>query len=348
MSKRKPKKNQGRKGRAGRSRKFSRLAGFALVAFIIAWGWAGVWFVHHPRKWIERKCESYPAVLTAALTWIGNPVGDITDAFGWTGHDAVYEYDEEAPSGSVLFAGAPRRMAPPAASDITVIDRGDFIIGWSDSLRHPVWCAYHVTKDAVHENAKRPGFTKDRQYPAAPSPDAYTGSGYDRGHMVPNYAIVTRYGTDAQKLTFRMTNITPQTPALNRGVWRDFEHRIADLWTRRYGEIWVIAGSVSNPDYAETVSGSDIDVPTHYYQIIVAQEGMNIRALAVIFPQTVSWRAWAARSIVSIDELEEITGFDFLPDLPGFIQDPLEAELPSRLWPIDKRDIFKLVSLRLR
>jgi hypothetical protein len=45
---------------------------------------------------------------------------------------------------------------------------------------------------------------------------------------------------------------------------------------------------------------------------------------------------------VTIDELEDITGLDFNPELPGFIQHPLESELPTRLWPIRARDIFRL------
>jgi endonuclease G len=165
--------------------------------------------------------------------------------------------------------------------------------------------------------------------------------------MAPNYAIVTRYGEAAQKQTFLMSNIAPQSPALNRSVWRNLEHRIADLWTARYGEIWVIVGALSSSGNRETVSGTDIDVPDAYYQIVVAQEGMNVRAFAVLIEQTVPWRAYAARHLISIDELEELTGLDFLPDLPDFIQRPLESELPSRLWPVRVRDIFRLLALRV-
>ena len=142
-----------------------------------------------------------------------------------------------------------------------------------------------------------------------------------------------------------MSNIAPQTPALNRGVWREFEHRIADLWTRRYGEIWVVVGCISEAA-GERLPGTDIDVPVAYYQVVVAQEGMNVRALAVLFDQNVGWREWAARNIISIDELENITGLDFNPDMPAFIQDPLEAETPSRLWPIRPRDIVSQIALR--
>ena len=72
-----------------------------------------------------------------------------------------------------------------------------------------------------------------------------------------------------------------------------------------------------------------------------------MRVLAVVFDQSVSWHEWAARHIVSIDELEEMAGLDFLPDLPNFIQNPIEAETPSRLWPIRARDVFRLILLNL-
>ena len=324
-----------------KSRRLALKFGTVLFVILATLGIAGDWFAHHPRTWIAER----PNLIAKPLLWFGNPIADITDALDWTGYDTVAEYDEEAPSGAVTFAGAPVRTGDPAPSDIRVLDRGEFLIGWSDTLKHPVWCAYHVVRDATHENADRPGFTKDKSVPLAPAPDAYTKSGYDRGHMVPNYAIVTRYGQDAQKKTFRMSNIAPQSPALNRGVWRDVEHRIADLWTARYGEIWVIVGCIS-PNRGETLSGSDVDVPESYYQVIVAQEGMDVRVLALLFDQSVDWKAWAARHIVTIDELEQKTGLDFLPELPSFIQEPLEADLPNRLWPIRPLDIFKQIFLR--
>ena len=255
-----------------------------------------------PRQWLEETRTSLPRFLTAPLEFAGNPVADVTDALGWTGHDAVYEYDTEAPAGQALFAGAPARIGAPAPSDIRIIDRGEFVFGWSDRLRHPVWCAYHVVKDARYAIDKRPGFVKDKAIPAAPSPSDYTKSGYDRGHLAPNHAIATRYG-----------------------------------------EIWVVVGCISPSANGETIGGTNIDVPQSFYQVIVAQEGMDVRALALVFPQQVPWNAWAARHIVTIEELEKMTGLDFNPDLPGFIQRPLESDLPTRLWPIRARDIFKLV-----
>ena len=89
-------------------------------------------------------------------------------------------------------------------------------------------------------------------------------------------------------------------------------------------------------------------MPSRFYQLVVAQEGLDVRAFAVIFDQQVSWHEWAASSLISIDELEELSGLDFLPDLPEFIQSPLEAELPTRLWPVRLSDVFKLFLLRFQ
>jgi len=334
-----------RKGKPARSgfRRAVGRGGIALLILFAVHATVGTWFVHHPRAWLDDARATWPAAMTDALLAVGNRVGDITDALDLTGTDAVYEYDTAAPRGEVLFAGAPRRTGPPAPADITVIDRGEFKIGWSPSLRHPVWCAYHVVADAKHPTSRK-SFQRDRSVPSSPNPGDYAGSGYDRGHMVPNHAIVTRYGETEQRKTFLMSNIVPQSAALNRGVWRDLEHRIADLWTARYGEIWVIVGCI--PSASRTTFGpTGIDVPDACYQIVVAQEGLDIRALAVLLPQTVPYDEFAARNLISIDDLEKLTGLDFLSELPDFIQAPLEAELPTRLWPIRVQDVFKLLNL---
>lgn len=324
-----------------KSRRVSALTGLVASFLCLLLATLGNWYVHHSSDWRKDTEKSIPQGITDLLYWVGNPSADITDALGWTGTDAVYEFDEEAPSGSVTFAGLPVRVKSPAPSDIQVINRGNFIIGWSDSLRHPAWCAYHVTKEKKFNDGQRPNFLADKSLPLSPRPEDYTRSGYDRGHMAPNHAIVSRYGDADRKLTFLMSNIAPQRPALNRGVWRDVEHRIADLWTAKYGEIWVIVGAIPSASGQRFAGG--IDIPESYFQLIVAQEGMDVRALAVVIPQEVGWNAWAARYIVTIDELEELTGFDFLSTLPSFIQDPLEAELPTRLWPIRIQDIIKLI-----
>ena len=323
------------------SRLLALKAGAIVSALFLAWTWLGVWFVHQPAD----GRDAWPRFLSAPLYLIGNPVGDFTDAMGMTGRDVVYEYDERAPSGQVAFAGYPVRIGSPAPEDIQVLDRGEFVVGWSPRLQHPVWVAYHVPAAAEHEVGPRPNFCKDPSVPSSPSASTYERSGYDRGHMAPNFAIASRFGAAQQKQTFLMSNIAPQSPALNRGVWKNIEHRISSLWTARWGEVWVIVGCISD-EAGKKFGLTNIDVPEKFYQVVVAQQDLDVRAFAVVFDQNADWDAWPTHSIVTIDELEEMTGLDFLPELPEFIQRPLESERPTRLWPIRKIDLFKQIALR--
>ena len=314
----------------------------ARILLIVACCAVGDWFVHHPREWLDEHRAFY----TAPLWYFGNRTAFITDAIGWTGHDTVYDFDEAAPSNQVFFAGAPERMGDPAPADIVVLRRGEFAIGWSPSLRHPVWAAYHVVKDARFDALKRPNFQKDRSVASSPAANDYARSGYDRGHLVPNRAIVTRYGPDEQEKTFLMTNIAPQRPALNRGPWREMEQRISDLWTARYGEIWVVVGTVSPAAERKTLEHASINVPTQFYMLIAAQDDDGVRALAVMLPQTADVDDFPVHGIVTVNELESATGLRFFPDMPKFLAHPLKADRPTRLWPIRLRDIVKLILLR--
>ena len=303
----KEKKAKGKKP-VSKARLIARIVSIALALVVVACCAVGDWYVHQPREWLE----SHRAFYTAPLWYFGNRTAFITDAFGWTGHDAVYDFDETVPSNEVFFAGAPERVGDPAPNDIVVLDRGK----------------------------------KDRSVASSPAANDYARSGYDRGHLVPNRAIVTRYGPDEQEKTFLMTNIAPQRPALNRGPWREMEQRISDLWTARYGEIWVIVGAVSPTSNRTKLENTTIDVPEQYYMLIAAQDKEGVRALAVLLPQTAEVNDFPVHNIVTIKELETATGLEFFPDMPKFLARPLKADRPTRLWPIRWYDIVKLILLR--
>lgn len=341
-SKKKPQTKKRGKHKAYDWRRLARIIPVSIAAVWLALSLIGDWYVHHPSEWLEKN----KSILTSPLEYFGYKFAVFTDAMGITGHDTVYTFDEAAPEGQIFFAGAPIRVNDPAPRDIVTITHNEFAVGWSPSLKHPVWAAYHIVPDVRHKDIDRPNFQKDKSVKNSPPANAYAHSGYDRGHMVPNHAIVSRYGIEEQKLTFLMSNIAPQKAGLNRGVWREMEHRIADLWTSKYGELWVIVGNISENHFRQTIGGQGINVPDSYYMIIIGQTGDEVRSLAVLLPQDAPYGLYPLANIVTIQELEELTGFDFLPELPKFIQRPLEADRPTRLWPIRLRDFFKLISIR--
>ena len=325
-------------------RLIARIVSVALFLVVVALCVAGDFYVHHPNDWLNQ----HRSVFTAPLEYLGNRTAFFTDALGWTGHDCVYESDDPAPTGEILFAGAPVRQKAPAPADIVTLNRGDFLIGWSPSLRHPVWAAYHVPREARFPYSRKGSFSKDRSVESCPSPSAYTNLSYDRGHMVPCRAISTRFGDDMQKKTFLMTNVAPQRRSLNCGPWREMEHRICDLWSQKYGEVWVIVGAIPNPSPAsrEKLADSSVVVPEKFYMVITAQNEDGVRALAVLFEQSAGRWDFPLHNIVTLSELENLTGLEFFPDMPKFLKSPLKRDRPTRLWPIRFIDLVKLLMIR--
>ena len=306
------------------------------------------WFVHEPRFRQQALAQKLPAPLAFWITCVGNASADTTDALGLTGHDVTAPLSAALPTNRLVCAGLPRRLPEsPVPDDITVLNKTGFIIGYSPSLRHPVWVAYKVCSVRTEIPLARPStFRPDPSASNSPQGNEYAKSGYDRGHMAPNLAIVTRYGKAAQAQTFLTSNICPQRPSLNQGPWCNIEFRIAELWPDCYGDVWIITGALSARGGKRLASG--IDIPTAFYQIVVTQNHGAVRAFAVYMPQTIRRRTPARATLISIDEIEALSGLDFLADLPDEVERTLEAGTPSRLWPAGPLGAFKLLRERFR
>jgi endonuclease G, mitochondrial len=148
----------------------------------------------------------------------------------------------------------------------------------------------------------------------------YTHSGYDRGHIVRSKERTS--SVIDNKSTFLMTNIMPQTPDLNRGVWLDFEKFCEQLALKEGKQLYVISGGfsytgkhlptsnrVAVPDsffkivLDVSVSGGDVDSSTHVYAVKMPNQN-GIRKDR--------WQKYSC----SIGEVEASTGLSFLSFIP--------------------------------
>ena len=208
-----------------------------------------------------------------------------------------------------------------------------YSVGYDDSLPSPRWSSYRVFpyKD-VH--LERPSsFKSDVRTTARVTTAEFVRSGYDRGHLSPNYAISVCYGEEAQKETFLLSNIVPQLHALNAGLWKDMEQRIMKRYVERYGTVWVQVGPVFASPAAKKVGR--VPVPTAFWMVISDYDETvgGVRAIAYLVPHEEKWRdAELTRYVVSIRRVEELTGLDFFPKLPRPAQDRLESTPAPRAW----------------
>lgn len=208
-----------------------------------------------------------------------------------------------------------------------------YSVGYDDNLPSPRWSSYRVFpyKD-VH--LERPSsFKSDVRTTARVTTTEFVRSGYDRGHLSPNYAISVCYGEEAQKETFLLSNIVPQVHALNAGLWKDLEQRIVRRYVERYGTVWVQVGPVFTEPAAKKVGR--IPVPYAFWMVVSEYEETTrgLRAIAYLIPHEETWRdRELTRYVVSIRKVETLTGLDFFPKLPKVIQDRLESTPAPRAW----------------
>ncbi|WP_163558563.1 DNA/RNA non-specific endonuclease [Halomonas sp. NO4] len=243
---------------------------------------------------------------------------------------------EQAYRDSLSWMGVPTWERVSPLSLHRVLRNDGFLVGWSDVRVNPLWVSYllHEVDDAGI--GARPGFRRDWRTLWPIDPESYFGSGHDRGHLAPNYAIATVHGRGAQHDTFLMSNITPQRPALNRRLWQRLEEVVIDHFVPRFGGVQVITGPVFAERFLDGARRRVglVEVPEAFYKIVVVP-GETPRALAFLMPQAVRGDESLDDFLVSIDEVEARTGLDFFPQLPPAVADSLEGKVARAGWGLE-------------
>lgn len=246
-----------------------------------------------------------------------------------------YSYEVFIARDSMSFQGIPRAMQNTLQTYTRIFRNSAYMVGYSDLKGTPLWVVYKLTP--ADENAphlKRPdGFHADWRNLGLINSNDYTNSGYDRGHMAPNHAIALLYGKEAQYETFLMTNITPQKPSLNQKLWEHLEAMELDTFAPKFKTLWVYTGPLFDSKMMRLKSSYFVEIPDAFYKIYVGIEARgDIKSLAFILPQNAKANDRLEKYIVSIDEVERRSGFDFFHELDDTIENTLEKKIEPQAW----------------
>lgn len=254
---------------------------------------------------------------------------------------AGYGYEVRHARPALAWHGVPEAQGWQPATWTRVLRNDAFLVGWSDLRGNPLWVKYRL--QPVPADAPRlrrpPHFERDWRALNSLGHDAYSGSGYDRGHLAPNYAISRLYGPQAQLQTFLMTNITPQRPNLNQKVWQRLEEVEIDFFAARYTELWVVTGPVFGPQTRRLPSSLRVEVPEAFFKILAAPTGGpdgGPKLLAFVVPQTVRGHEPLDRFITSVRQVEALTGLDFFPQMEPGLQARLETAVDPAAWRLEQ------------
>ena len=230
----------------------------------------------------------------------------------------------------LAFGNPSNATADPANEDNFLVIGEGSALSYNNSRGGVNWVSWRTTRDDVGDSIPRPDFRPDPRLPKWYNRIGYydySGSGYDRGHMVPS---ADRFANPRlNEETFMMSNIVPQTGALNQFPWNDFEMYVrSQAWKKL--DVYQIAGCYGDAGRLK----HKITIPTNCWKVaMIMPRGRTpdklderTRILAVDMPniegiENEKWQKYQT----SIREIEQRTGLNIFSDRPQVLQDAIET-----------------------
>lgn len=218
-------------------------------------------------------------------------------------------------------------------SDRVITHKG-YTVSYNYDWKIPNWVAYELTD--VEVQGEVPRYDKFKPDPMVPqfataTTNDYKYSGYDRGHMAP--AADMKWDEQAMRESFYLSNICPQNPNLNGGVWKDLEEQVRDLAMEK-GRIFVVCGPIV-ADTSQTLGDNKVVVPQAFFKVLLQEENGEIHTIGFVY-ENKSGRKPMSTYAMTVDEVEEITNVDFFPSLPDNIEKRTESEVDFMKWSVSK------------
>jgi len=207
-----------------------------------------------------------------------------------------------------------------------------YTLQYNETYEQADWVAYELTKEEVLGTAaeRSDKFRSDPAIATGSATDAdYKKSGYDRGHLAP--AADMKFSEEAMTACFFYSNMSPQVPVFNRGIWASLEAMVR-FWAVENGAVLVVTGPVLTKSAYPAIGPNQVAVPEFFYKVILDNTPPELKGIAFVLLNAAPDRPLSAYTC-SIDRAEEITGLDFFPQLDDPTERLLEAASNTALWP---------------
>jgi endonuclease G, mitochondrial len=235
----------------------------------------------------------------------------------------------KAPANRNIRYGMPgEAKADPDSNTAFLIDRPQYVLSYNDKTKTANWACWQLVKGDIGRTA-RGEFHPDKALPkdfTRVGFGTYTGSGFDRGHLVPAKDRST--SDEDNDAVFLMTNIVPQSPHCNQKGWERFERYCREL-AEGGKELYIAAGphgigGTTTDGTKKLTIGKNapfVTVPAHVWKVVLVLDRgtnptKNTRTIAVWVPNddtvTEDWASYR----VSVAEVEKKTKLKFFPLVP--------------------------------
>ena len=227
---------------------------------------------------------------------------------------------------------------PKILDNEQIIYHSYYTLSYNETHEQANWVAYKLTSNQVLGIYSRSdNFRID---PKVKSGSArlsdYKGSGYDRGHLAP--AADMKISKNSMSESFFMSNMSPQHPSFNRGIWKKLEE-VVRSWAMKEETIYIATGPMLENDLP--FIGNNVSIPNYYYKVILDYSGSDIKGIGFILPNVKSNKLLSSYAL-SIDKVEELTGIDFFTNLPDEVEISLESSYNISLWDFNSKPSYNI------
>ena len=218
---------------------------------------------------------------------------------------------------------------PKIVAGENIITHTAYTISYNAKYHEANWVAYELTKEETCNT-----FPRAKQFIADPyvtsisaSDQDYKNSHFDKGHLAP--AADMGWSALSMKESFYYSNVSPQRPEFNRGIWKKLEELVR-TWAYDYDAIYVVTGPVLTSNLP-TLGTHQIAIPNYFYKVILDYTEPGIKGIGFILSNQASSNSLSSFA-VTIDSVEKLTGLDFFPALPDAQEKTIENTLCKNCW----------------
>lgn len=158
---------------------------------------------------------------------------------------------------------------PSSTTPVQTICRQAYLVGYDPAAKIPQYVEWTLTPAAaIGCIARTNAFVADQSIAGGPTPQDYAASGYDKGHMAPDGD--QSWDQQVEYESFLMTNMTPQAPSLNRGIWKLLETSVRGWVVQLNRPFTIVSGAVY--DKTDKKIGNGVVVPHALFKVVIDQQ----------------------------------------------------------------------------
>ena len=197
-----------------------------------------------------------------------------------------------------------------------------YTLSYNEKHEQANWVAYRLYENSINDAIKRKdNFRSDPKITSgSASVKDYKKSGYDRRHLAPAKAM--SFSKETMSESFYMSNMSPQKPSFNRGIWKKLEEKVRSLVTVS-DSLYIVTGPVLK-DSLSFIGDNRVTVPKAYYKAIIRFKNNELFGVGFLLKNQKSSKELNTFS-VSIDSIEKVTGIDFFYKLNIEVQNRVES-----------------------